>query len=163
MKALKLSSVQSPLTPLPKVRISLPSLGRLRLSFDDRDEFLAAERFISHGRIPFLRLYRGMNYFASSKGFVGGFRLGQIAERMIQRHLQHFERLKSTRFPGAGFTSLFCSPMPRRRPLTLPSPPGEEIRLPCAFLSYTVSFRKSGILVSLSWGRGKGEGPFPWH
>jgi len=68
--------VQSPLTPLPKVRISLPSLARLRLSLDNRDEFLAAERFIGHGRIPFFRLSKAVNYFASSKEFVGGFRLG---------------------------------------------------------------------------------------
>jgi hypothetical protein len=64
MKALKLSSVQSPLTPFPKVRTSLPSPARLRLSLDNRDEFLAAERFISHGRIPFLSLSKAISYFA---------------------------------------------------------------------------------------------------
>jgi len=63
MKALKISSEQSPLTPLPKVRISLPSLARLRLSLDNRDEFLAAERFIGHGRIPFFA-YPKRVYFA---------------------------------------------------------------------------------------------------
>jgi hypothetical protein len=71
MKALKLSSEQSPLTPFPKVRISLPSLARLRLSFDNRDEFLAAERFISHGRIPFLRLSKAVNYFGFLKRIRG--------------------------------------------------------------------------------------------
>jgi len=49
---------------------------------------------------------------------------------MIQGHLQHLERSKSLRFSGTHFALLFNLPTPGKRPLTLPSPPGEGIRFP---------------------------------
>jgi hypothetical protein len=54
----------------------------------------------------------------------------------------------------------------KKKPLTLPSPPGEGILLSIAFWSYaalTSPLPERSASFSLSWGRGKGEGPFPRH
>ena len=68
--------------------------------------------------------------FASSREFVGGFRLGWIAECMIQRHLQLLERTKSLRFSGTHFLLLFNLPTPGKDPSPSPLPQGEGIRFP---------------------------------
>ena len=78
---------------------------------------------------------------------------------MIQRHLQRFERLESLRFPGAGFTSLFCSPMPRKSPSPYPLPPERKFFFPL-LSGVAPPFPGRSASFSLSWGRGQGEGLF---
>jgi len=54
--------------------------------------------------------------------------------------------------------------MPRKRPLTLPSPPGEEILFPFALWSCAALFWEIGLFVPLLGGQSRaGVSPAVWE